>query len=128
MSHNARAYQGPLQIPGMHGSHAQPPYEKAEDQDQDPGSRQSQLLADNGKDHIILGFRHEPQFLQAASKSPSEKSSAANRVKALDGLKALFIFFRISPDSQPLQTVAFRRQKYGYESGSCRPQREDIWD
>ena len=49
--------------------------------------------------------------MYAVSKSPAKKSTASDRIKSLNGLESFFIFFRITPDSETFQTVAFCSEK-----------------
>src|SRR5699024_734281 len=84
----------------------------------DPGAKESQLFADNGKYHIILGLRHESQLLYAFSQSSAEQSPGTDGIKPLKRLVAFLIVFRISPDSDPLQAIALKGQKNSHKSHS----------
>ncbi len=82
-------------VPAVPGSEGQSPsvsHKKPKYANEKKSSGQSQFFADNGKDHIILGFRHKSQFLQVAAKSSSEKPAASNSIKSLNGLKTLSYF------------------------------------
>ena len=103
----------------MGGDHHQPPDQKTKDQHQKDCPDQPGLLTDNGKYHIILRLRHEPQLLQTASQSLSEDSPAPDRIETLDCLKPLIIALRIPPDGQAFQPVTLQTQKYGDKSDSC---------
>ena len=75
-------------------------------------SENSEFFTDNGKNHIVLCFRHKAQLLKAAPQSSAENATTSDGIQPLDRLETFFIFFRISPDGQTLQPVTFRCQKY----------------
>src|SRR5699024_3054634 len=70
----------------------------------DNQAEDSQFLADDGKNHIILRLRND-HFLGAVSKTFSKKASASDCQKSLHRLKcsALGILFRIYPGKDSLK-------------------------
>ena len=121
MSHDPGADQFPQKIRRVYRVDHQPPDQKGKHQNHQGGAHQPGLLADNGKNHIVLGLRHKPQLLQAASQPPSENAAAADGVQSLDGLKPFLVGLRISPDGQPLQPVALQTEENSHERQPRRP-------
>lgn len=97
------------------------PDQQGKQQDQRQGTHQPQLLTDDGKDHIVLRLRHEAQLLHAAAQPLAENTAGADGVQPLDCLVALLIIFRMPPDHEPLQAVAFHAEKNRHQPCACGP-------
>ena len=126
MSHDPGREKRAGKVCTVHGDHTEPPQEQTENEDQENGSGETEFFADNRIDHIILGFGYEAQFLYAVSETTAKKPTAPDRIKSLNGLESFFIFFRIPPDCQTLQTVTLRSKKNCNKSDSRTPQSQKL--
>ena len=66
-----------------------PPQQQRKQQDHPAGPHKAQLLAQDGKDKVVLGLGHEQMLLAAAAKAQPRRAPAADGVQALDGLVAV---------------------------------------
>src|SRR5699024_12420572 len=64
------------QIRCLRGDHEKSPDQDEKEQNDNPGSHEPQLFADNGKYHIILRFREKSQLLYAVAQD--RKSTRLN--------------------------------------------------
>ena len=121
MPHDARRDEAPQEIRHMDRDQEQPPDQKQEQKHQKNCPRKPQLLADDGKYHIILGLRHKAQLLHAVSKARAKKPAGPDGVQPLEGLVALLIGLRVAPDGQALQAVGLHAQEHRQKAGSQSP-------
>ena len=93
-----------LRIAGY--QHESPDQEDKEDHDTDC-SEESQFFADNGKDHVVLGFRHY-NLLHALAKAFPKDSSGAYGIKSLKGLVSCVarVGLRVEPDKNTVTAEA----------------------
>ena len=119
MCHRSGRDQRTKKIPASGCDQEKAPDQKQKQKNDNPSTCESKLFTNNWKDHIILCLRYKSQLLYTVSDPDSEYSSGSNRVKPLQGLITLFIFFRISPDSKPFQPIAFKGKKNPHKAGAC---------
>ena len=75
MGHYPDHQKGAEQIRRVAGDHHEPVQHKQKDQDHGNRAEQSQLLADNGEDHVVLGLGKEAELLDTLSQ-PFSKEAA----------------------------------------------------
>ena len=74
------------QILGLLGHAVKPVQQIDKHQDHQSGSEDSQLLADNRKDHIVVGLRDRSQLLDAVAQAFSEETAGTDGVQRLQRL------------------------------------------
>ena len=126
MCHDPGTKKCPLKIPAVQCQNTKPPDQKPKQKQYQKRSQDPGLLTHNGKNHIILGFRHKSQLLKAVSETFAKNPSASYGIQTLYGLKSFFIFFRIPPNRQTLQAVTFRSKKNRNKSNSCTSQSQKL--
>ena len=81
MGHNADDQVGPEHILGMVRDDHKAPQKKDKHQDHADGAEESQLLTDDGENHIVLGLRHKSQLLHTLPQALSEEPPGADGVE-----------------------------------------------
>ena len=74
MPHDSHHKEGAEQIRCVIGDHHKAPDQQDKHDQNRNRSKKSKLFTDNGKDHIVLGLRQEPQLLHALPKSFSQNA------------------------------------------------------
>ena len=87
-------------VPGVQGDPVAPQHQRREEQHDDAGADEAQLLADNGENKIVVLLRQKQEFLPALAKAQSPESPGADGNKALRELIALIA--RVRPRVQPV--------------------------
>ena len=107
MGHNTYDNQRTEQIRGIKSNHHKPVNHKQKNQNHRYRSKQPQLLADNGENHIVLRLWHKSHLLDAFSQPFSHQTAGANSVKSLKHLKSAIqlVCLRLQPYVNTLQLV-----------------------
>ena len=66
MRHGTGCNQGSKEILGMDSDHEKAPDQNQKKKKHEPGAEQPQLFTDDREDHIVLRFRHKPEFFGMA--------------------------------------------------------------
>ena len=63
---------------GMDSDHEKAPDQNQKKKKHEPGAEQPQLFTDDREDHIVLRFRHKPEFLHTFSQSSSKETAGTD--------------------------------------------------
>ena len=119
MRHGSCRNQRAEQIRRMGGNHEKTPDQKEKQQNHKDSPHKSELLTDDGKNHVVLCLRHEAELLDTTAKPFPEQAAGANGKESLERLVPFLIFLRILPDGDTLQTVTLQSKKDSHESNPC---------
>ena len=89
LHHKAHYQQRTEPIRCMRRQRDAPPQQQCKQQDHRAGSHKAKLLAQDGKDEVVLRFGHEQVLLAAAAKAKARRAPGADGIQALDGLVAV---------------------------------------
>ena len=98
-----------------------PPQQRAEQQNDRTRAQKAQLLAEDGKDEVVLGLRHEQMLLAAVAQPQPRRPAGADGIQALDGLMSVpqRVGKGVEPRVEPVGGVGhqFRHQHDGRADG-----------
>ena len=96
-----------------------PPEQQHEQPHHSAGPHKAQLLANDGKNKIVLGLWHEQMLLAAVAQAQPGSPAGADGIQALDGLVAVAqrVSKRVQPGVEPVGGVG---HKVGHDD-HCRP-------